>query len=145
MVYKLFLIAFLVGICSQIIKYFVNLASGHPNPRNLIMNGGFPSTHTAFTVSLLTTIGYFEGLDSPSFAVAAILTTIIVHDAIRIRVHTGKNGKAINAILKTLSKDHPVLKKIPRQVEITGHNPSEALAGAIFGLFLTLLIISLAS
>ena len=46
-----------------------------------------PSAHTAFAISLLMSIGYFEGVHTGSFAVAFALAFVIIDDAARIRMH----------------------------------------------------------
>lgn len=143
MSYQLILIPIALVIISQLIKFFLNLARGSFNLRNLIMNGGMPSSHSVFVTSFIILIGYNQGIQSPVFAVALIVTILAIHSAFRIRVHIGRNGKAINYLLRTLKKEHPKLKDVPEQTEITGHNPSEVFAGIVLGALGTIITILL--
>lgn len=109
------------------------------------MNGGFPSSHTTVVTSLITMVGYVDGLSSTTFAISLVLAIIIIHDAIGIRVHIGKNGKAVNAILNKLEQqtEFKELKQVPRSLEITGHHLHEVLGGIIIGIGGTIIILAL--
>jgi acid phosphatase family membrane protein YuiD len=97
-----------------------------------------PSAHTAFAVSLLTSIGYFEGLDSGAFAVTVGLAFLIIDDAVRIRMHLGDQGRYLNMLIEQLKLDK---NQFPRLKERVGHRVSEVVVGGIFGFIVTALLI----
>ena len=100
-----------------------------------------PSAHTAFVISLATTIAYFDGVFSTTFAISIVLSYIVIYDAANIRTNIGYNGKIVNQLIKEVpgieEENYPILK------EIVGHRPIEILIGAIFGFALTALLIIL--
>ncbi len=134
--YTIFILPVIMMALSQIVKGVFHYIKGYRNIRTFFMNGGIPSSHTAFVTSLITVVGYVEGITSTAFAIALVLAVIIIQDAMSVRIHIGKNGKAINQILRSLKKDqkHQSAKNVPESVEITGHHLHEVLAGAILGI-----------
>ena len=56
----------------------------------LFGDGGMPSGHSATVTSLATFCGLQFGFGSFQFAVTAILAIIVCHDAMGVRLETGK-------------------------------------------------------
>ncbi len=94
--------------------------------------GGMPSTHTVFSVSLTTLIGYEEGFDTPIFAVALIFTCITSYDALGVRWESGKQAAAINQIFDAMMKGNPK-KAFHHLKEKLGHEPLEVFVGILLG------------
>ena len=94
--------------------------------------GGMPSTHTTFSVSLTTLIGYEQGFDSVIFAVALIFTCITSYDALGVRWESGKQAHAINQIFDAVMKGHPK-KAFIHLKEQLGHEPLEVFVGILLG------------
>lgn len=107
------------------------------NLKRLISNGGMPSAHTAFVVSLTMMIGFREGIASTVFAVAFALTVIVINDAVGVRYHTGEQSKVINKILHRMLVEGEPLTDETLQ-ELVGHTPTEAFFGAVIGLIVPL-------
>ena len=103
-------------------------------------HGHMPSTHTAFVVSALVTIGYYEGIHSGLFALTVILAVIITDDALRLRMYLGDQGRYLNMLVSELDIDK---RKFPRLKERIGHRLSEVIVGGLIGLFLSLALIKL--
>lgn len=141
----LFIIPITLAILAQTIKGSINFVNGNRNFKTFIMNGGFPSSHSAFVSSLVTLIAIYDGMESTTFTVALVLASIIIHDAIRVRVHIGRIGKSVNAILRTLKGEERFknLRTVKENVEITGHNPLEVFAGSLIGIIGTMLFVLL--
>ncbi|MEI7621865.1 MAG: divergent PAP2 family protein [Candidatus Moraniibacteriota bacterium] len=134
----IFLIPIAVGILVQIIK-FVNYSFRHGwDIRYIFTHGHMPSAHTAFAISIITSIGHFEGINSGSFAVAIALAFLIIDDATRLRMHLGDQGRYLNMLIGQLNIDE---KQYPRLKERTGHRISEVIVGAFLGFILTMLFI----
>ena len=95
-----------------------------------------PSAHTAFVISLISVIGYHDGIASSDFAIAFVFAFIVIDDALRFRRSLGSYGEAINLIVR---KNPEILsdKKMPALQEKVGHKISEVIAGAALGFLLT--------
>ena len=101
--------------------------------------GHFPSAHSAFVTSLTVIIGYYHGVESPAFAVAAGFALITIYDAMRVRMHIGLQGKALNNLVAQL--DEIDKSQFPKLKERVGHYANEVAGGVGLGVILTLLII----
>jgi len=133
--YQLIIIPIVVGAITQIIKLIID---GIPNNLNWqhIYNdyGGMPSSHTAFVVSLVTAVGFREGLESAAFAIALIFTLVIMRDAVGFRRQLGKNSAVTNLLAKEVFKKK---NNVPHLQEKIGHTLPEVIAGALLGFSLT--------
>lgn len=141
MEYKLFLIPLAIMIINQGIKVIVDMFSGNFSWPSLFSYGGMPSSHAAVVVSLATLMAYYEGLNSPAFAISLILALLTIRDAVGIRWHLGTHGKILNRLVKELpdSEEYrfPILK------ERFGHKSTEVIVGIIIGFLLTMLAIQI--
>ena len=140
MSYPIFIIPIIVGCAAQFTKFLV-LAIKNKKLKigSLFGPGHMPSAHTAFVISLATTIFYFDGAFSSSFAISVALAYIVVYDAVKIRTNIGYNAKIVNQLIKEI----PNIKKekYPTLREVVGHKPEEAFVGAVFGFTLSILLI----
>jgi len=100
----------------------------------VLKDGGMPSSHTAFVTGLTTAVFLHEGV-STLFWVTTAFSSIVMHDALGVRFETGRQGKAINAILQTLNPVHKTKMKELR--EVMGHTPSQVLFGLIIGVLVS--------
>ena len=133
----MFLIPIVVGGVTQIIK-FVHFSLKHGwDWKYAMTHGHMPSAHTAFVVSAVTSIGYYEGLDSGAFAVAVALAIIVIDDAARLRMYMGDQGRYLNMLIRQLNVSED---QFPRLKERVGHRVSEVIVGGILGILLTLLL-----
>ena len=139
--YQLFLIPLIVMIVNQIIKVIIEIIKGKFTWFSVLSYGGMPSSHAAVVTALVYLMAKYEGLDSPSFALALILALLTIRDATGIRWQIGKNSKLINQLIKELPDDkeyhYPVLE------ERFGHKNSEVLVGILVGLIFTYLLINI--
>jgi len=138
--YPIVIIPIIVGCSAQFVKFLL-LASKNKiiKFKSLFGPGHMPSAHTAFVVSLATTVGYFDGIFSTTFTISIVMSYIVIYDAANIRTNIGYNGKIVNQLIKEI----PEIKKenYPKLKEIVGHKLSEIIAGAILGIILTGIIL----
>lgn len=101
----------------------------------LFGDGGMPSSHSATVTSVAITSGIVCGWESGTFAVSAILAIIVMHDAMGVRLETGKQAKAINEIIEHLLNADAV-DLTPEKVlkEFVGHTPLQVAAGVLLGI-----------
>lgn len=142
MYFPLFLIPILVGLTAQALKPIINQKQyvelthgGRKFPRY----GGMPSAHLAFATSLATVVGVIDGLNSTTFAIAAISFIFIADDALRMRMFLSRYGLALSKLVMKLpvqeQQDFPYLETR------LGHKTEEAVAGFLLGLSMSLLLL----
>ena len=137
--YKFFLIPLLALVINQIIKLIIFLIKGRFSWSQIFSYGGMPSSHTALSTSLVITMGYLRGLNSPEFAISLIVAIVIVKDAAGIRRKLGKQASIINHLIKKLPAKEGY--KFPVLNERFGHTNAEILVGFLLGIFTTYLLI----
>lgn len=110
--------------------------------RRIFGAGGMPSSHTSTVVALAISIGYVSGINSVDFALAVIFAIVVIHDAIGVRLETGKQAKVLNLMMfeSEAFKDLDFERKLK---EYVGHTPLQALAGAVVGAFTAAISLSL--
>jgi acid phosphatase family membrane protein YuiD len=100
--------------------------------------GGMPSSHTAATAGLATSIGTTYGFDSGLFAIAITFTLIVMFDAQGVRFSSGRQAEILNKMLDDIywkkKLDEDKLK------EFLGHTPVQVWAGAALGILVSLLL-----
>ena len=101
----------------------------------LFGDGGFPSSHSATVTSVAIMVGFTCGWASPEFAIAFILAIIVMHDAMGVRLETGKQAKAINQMMEMFqSLDSSELTPEEKLKELVGHTPIQVFSGFILGI-----------
>lgn len=131
MKYKYLIIPFVTMMLAQIIKFIIETIKYKKiNVSRLLNgNGGMPSSHTSFTISLAFAIGLGEGFDTPLFACTFIFAIIVAYDSMGLRMESGKQAVMINKLVK---KTNLKEENIPLK-EMIGHKPLEVYVGIIFG------------
>jgi acid phosphatase family membrane protein YuiD len=138
--YYIVIIPIAVGLITQTLKFILYSIKNGLQFEYFFTHGHMPSSHTAFVISTLTSIGYYEGTDNGVFALACIFAFIIIDDALRLRMYLGDQGRYLNMLVDQLDVDK---KKFPRLKERIGHRISEVIVGAIIGFLLTLAFVRL--
>jgi uncharacterized protein len=138
--YFIFLIPAVVGIVVQIIKFIVFSVKHGWDWHYAMTHGHMPSAHTAFIVSLVTSVGYYDNLSSGAFAVAMALAIIVIDDAARLRMYMGDQGRYLNMLVRQLNVSE---EQFPRLKERVGHRVSEVIVGGILGFVLTIFLAKL--
>ena len=100
----------------------------------MVGDGGMPSGHSATVTSLAVISALSFGFDSFQFAVTALLATIVCHDAMGVRLETGKQAQIINEMMEAFEvwtkKELPEVKL----KEFVGHTPIQVIAGILLGI-----------
>ena len=111
--------------------------------RRIFGDGGMPSGHSATVAALTTVCALRCGSGSAEFALAAVLAVIVCHDAMGVRLETGKQAVLIDEIIRTV--DELKTEKLP-EVELkkfVGHTFVQVLAGVAIGIGLAFLLLPL--
>lgn len=131
---KYFFIPLCALITAQIIKFVIESVKNKKLKWGRLFNGcgGMPSSHTTFVFSLTTLILLSEGYQSPMFAISLIFSLIVAYDAMGLRKESGNQATMINRLIDEMIEHDTKIgyKKLKEQL---GHNPSEVVAGIIYG------------
>ena len=127
-------------LCAQVLKTAIySLVNHRLDLTRLYGDGGMPSGHSATVAAMATTSVVLYGLGSFEFAVTLLLAIIVMHDAMGVRLETGKQAKVIKEIaelMESLGKDVSNEEKLK---EFVGHTPVQVTAGALLGIIVALL------
>ena len=124
-------------VLAQILKVFFDYWRTQSWSRAMLTStGGMPSSHSSLVVSLMISIGIFEGFDTPIFAISVAFALVVMHDAAGIRRAAGKQAEALNFLFSKLESQGVTFDK--KLKELLGHSPLEVFAGAILGIIVAL-------
>jgi acid phosphatase family membrane protein YuiD len=125
---------------AQLLKLPVHYANtGQWDVSRLIGSGGMPSSHSSGVSALAAYMATKYGVRTPEFGVSALLSIVVMYDAMNIRRQAGEIAVQVNDLdenVERLSGEHPGLyhkRTRERLKERLGHTPREVLAGALLG------------
>jgi acid phosphatase family membrane protein YuiD len=126
--------AILAWLVAQILKIFTGVyRDRHVNLSVLLFStGGMPSSHSATVLGLTTAAALKDGFGSSTFAIAAILSIIVIIDACGVRYETGKQSKMLNKIVQEMFTDTENAETHFK--EFIGHTPLQVFVGAMLGI-----------
>ena len=131
---KVLIISCLGYLISGIIKVIIDaIVFKKFTFKNLVRSGGMPSSHTSTVVSLTVALGMLEGFNSSFFAIAAILSIIVIHDAVGVRRETGIQAEILNKMMfeSNAFTDSEFDKHLK---EFVGHTPTQVFFGVVVGI-----------
>jgi len=133
-------IAILSWLVAQVLKGLIVLVTKRKfDFKRFLGTGGMPSSHTAFVVSLVASIGKTVGVASPAFAISACLALVVMQDAQGVRRSAGEQAKILNYMMDHWNQSTPEM--FGRELkELLGHTPLEIVAGAVLGLLFGILL-----
>ncbi len=120
---------------AQVLKVIINaFITKQFSLERLFGDGGMPSGHSATVSSLAVFTALRCGCGSVEFAVAAVMAIIVCHDAMGVRLETGKQAVVLNEIIKhfeDLAKQDLFSVTLK---EFVGHTPSQVCVGILLGI-----------
>lgn len=126
--YELLLAPLTGWFLAQSIKFAISLRKDGLQWQDLFTSGGFPSSHTALIVPQVILIGLRYGTEDPLFAVVAVISGLVMYDAVGVRRSSGEQAVAIKELATKTGKTLTT-----RLHGAKGHTPSEVMGGAILG------------
>lgn len=96
-------------------------------------SGGMPSSHSSMVVAAAAVTGALNGYQTPGFAIAVVLSCIVMYDAAGVRRETGRQATVINQILRDALFNGKQINDEELK-ELVGHKPVEVACGALVGL-----------
>ena len=131
-------VSLICWFAAQLLKViFYGVKYRELNLERFVGSGGMPSSHTSTVIGLTVSIARLHGFDSPLFAVAAILSCVVMYDASGIRRAAGEQAKVLNRLLFEHHGPDETQKMLK---ELLGHTPLEVFGGAVLGIVLALVI-----
>ena len=128
--------ALLGWITAQVLKViWVLISEKKFDISRITGSGGMPSSHSAFVSAMTTAVGFTEGFYSTEFAIAFVLSFIVMYDASGVRKAAGEQAKVINDLQEIIHKEVPVYLK-----ELLGHTRIEVIVGSLLGIAIGLLM-----
>lgn len=107
--------------------------------RRFVSSGGMPSSHSALVVAAAAAIGKLYGVQTPDFALAAILSAVVMYDACNVRRSAGDTARLVNQILAHV--EQLTAEDFADDLrEVMGHTPLQVLMGALLGLGVGLMV-----
>ena len=129
--------AITASLAAQLAKVIINLILVRKFiPERLWGAGGMPSAHSATVCAMTVAIGRYCGVHDTMFALALVLSIIVMYDAMGVRWETGKQAQVLNQLIAEWMEQGaqfwPILgdKKLK---EMVGHTPIQVLTGAVLG------------
>ena len=119
---------------AQVLKTIIYALMHHTLDLTRIFgDGGMPSGHSATVCAVATSAGIIYGLDSFPFAISVIVAIIVMHDAMGVRLETGRQAVIINDIVEAFNS--LASEKLPeaKLKEFVGHTPLQVIAGILLG------------
>ena len=104
----------------------------------LVSSGGMPSSHSALVTGLATAAGRVTGIGSPTFAIAAVLASIVMYDAAGVRRAVSIQARILNQMIDEAFQGKPFAEK--RLRELIGHTPIQVFIGGILGIAIGLIV-----
>lgn len=120
---------------AQVIKFIIHLIrSKKCDVKQLFSAGGMPSGHCATVCSVAFLSALHFGAGSFEFALSLVFAFIVCHDAMGVRLETGKQAVVINDMadfFKELTSN-----KLPniKLKDSVGHTPLQVTAGILLGI-----------
>lgn len=135
---KYIYIPFFLWFAIQTFKVIYDLVTTKKfNFKRIMGAGGMPSSHSAIVTGLATLIGKYEGVDTPIFALALIVSFVVMYDACGVRRAAGKQAALLNKIVETPGLSGVQVSE--RLVEVLGHTPTQVIVGALIGVIVGLI------
>ena len=96
-------------------------------------DGGMPSGHSATVGGLAMMTALRCGFGSVEFAVTFVLATIVCHDAMNVRLESGKHAEILNDIVEWFNDTMKVGLTEKKLKEFLGHTKLQVYVGVLLG------------
>ena len=106
--------------------------------KRFVGSGGMPSSHSSTVCALTVAIGITNGFGSDIFALATVLSLVVMYDAAGVRRAAGQQAKILNKIIDDWKKASPAETE-KKLKELLGHTPFEVIAGAVLGVVIAII------
>ncbi len=109
-------------------------------PNILFGTGGMPSSHTAAVIAMAVATAVVFSPASFEFAIAGVLSMIVMRDAMGVRREVSKQAAIINKLVIDVINAESEENREKRLKELVGHTPLQVWAGCAVGIVVPLLL-----
>lgn len=109
-------------------------------PNVLFGTGGMPSSHTAAVMAMAVATAVVFSPASFEFAIAGVLSMIVMRDAMGVRREVSKQAAIINKLVIDVINAENNENREKRLKELVGHTPLQVWAGCGVGIVVPLLL-----
>jgi len=109
-------------------------------PNILFGTGGMPSSHTSAVISMAVATAVVFSPASFEFAIAGVLSMIVMRDAMGVRREVSKQAAIINKLVIDVINAESEENREKRLKELVGHTPLQVWAGCAVGIVVPLLL-----
>ena len=136
---KILICSIIAWASAQLLKFIIHsIENRRFEWKRLFGDGGMPSGHSATVTAIAVSCGIEQGFDSPVFALACFVAIIVMHDAMGVRLETGKQSRVINHLVEIVyAKDLSPEEKLK---EFVGHTPLQVFFGFLLGFLIAVVI-----
>jgi hypothetical protein len=141
MIHQIGLAAIVSGVAAQALKPFMDVLQKRKfNFVRVLDTGGMPSSHTAVVTTLTAGVAYYQGVSSPLFSIALIMSLYFVFEATGLRQEVGHQARILNDLVEHVraTGSRHVEPEVLR--ELIGHTWLEVVAGLGLGFIVALLM-----
>lgn len=140
---RVFLAGLLGWTVAQVSKTIVHMIINKKlELERMVGGGGMPSSHSATVCAVATATGMLCGASSIEFALSMCFASIVMYDAMNVRMETGRQGKVLNDMLEILHNMGKDISPEERLKELVGHTPLQVLVGAATGIIVAVLVVN---
>lgn len=140
---KIFVSAVIGWLVAQVLKTLIHfILTKKLVAERMVGSGGMPSSHSATVCALATATGIQYGGGGFEFAVTVMLAIIVMYDAMGVRRETGKQGQVLNEMLEVFTNMGKQISAEAKLKEFVGHTPLQVLMGAILGIAIAVIVMS---
>lgn len=138
---QVFVSAALGWLVAQVLKTLIHLIlTKRFVVERMVGSGGMPSCHSATVCGLATAAGIKYGGGSFEFAIAVMLSIIVMYDAMGVRRETVKQGQVLNEMMEIFTNMGNQISPEAKLKELVGHTPLQVLMGAILGIIIAVTV-----
>lgn len=139
---RIFLAGLLGWTVAQVSKTIIHLIINKKfEIERMVGGGGMPSSHSATVCAVATAVGMVSGAASVEFALSLCFASIVMYDAMNVRMETGRQGKVLNDMLEVFRNMGKDISPEERLKELVGHTPFQVLIGAVTGIIVAVLVV----
>ncbi|MBD5546197.1 MAG: divergent PAP2 family protein [Lachnospiraceae bacterium] len=141
---RIFVSAVIGWLVAQVLKTLIHfILTKKLVAERMVGSGGMPSSHSATVCALATATGIQCGGGGVEFAVTVMLAIIVMYDAMGVRRETGKQGQVLNEMLEVFTNMGKQISAEAKLKEFVGHTPLQVLMGAILGIVIAVIVMSI--
>lgn len=141
---KVLLVSLCAWAIAQVMKTLILLIRKKRIDFSYFISGGMPSSHSATVSALAASVAVIEGFGSVAFGITVILALVVMYDAASVRRWVGRQSTVLNRIMQEIRFRRPVAELEHDLWEFVGHTPFQVIVGAVLGVIVAWLWLTIA-